>query len=191
MCLDITQLKKIIAKKQLEILPDIMQHAVISNDSCTELSLGIRSGVCKSIWNKWNCTSSKISIQEDNDLRLVWLWRCDLLGNGGEEQDCQQGKAHRRGQVTIFHDNTRQYTANIAKEALNDVEWEVQSHPPYSPNLAPTDYHIFLAMSNQMRRVTFATMKTSKTVSTTSLRPGPVTFVETVSINWSRSGSRL
>ena len=28
-------------------------------------------------------------------------------------------------------------------------------HPPYSPDLAPTDYHLFRSLSNQMRGLTF------------------------------------
>ena len=29
--------------------------------------------------------------------------------------------------------------------------WEVLSHPPYSPDLAPSDYHLFGFVKNQMR----------------------------------------
>ena len=67
----------------------------------------------------------------------------------------QEKRAHRRGQVILLHDNARPHKANIVKEALNDLEWEVLPHPPYSPDLAPTDYHLFLSMSNQIRDVTF------------------------------------
>ncbi|UYV74067.1 hypothetical protein LAZ67_11002025 [Cordylochernes scorpioides] len=35
------------------------------------------------------------------------------------------------------------------------LEWEVLQHPPYSPDLAPTDYHLFSSMSNHMRGTTF------------------------------------
>jgi len=29
--------------------------------------------------------------------------------------------------------------------------WEVLPHPPYSPDLAPSDYHLFGFVKNQMR----------------------------------------
>jgi len=29
--------------------------------------------------------------------------------------------------------------------------WEVLPHPPYSPDLAPSDYHLFGAVKNQMQ----------------------------------------
>ena len=32
-----------------------------------------------------------------------------------------------------------------------DLGWEVLTHPPYSPDLAPTDYHLFRYLSNSLR----------------------------------------
>ncbi|KAK6767032.1 hypothetical protein RB195_026354 [Necator americanus] len=67
----------------------------------------------------------------------------------------QLKRPHRRGQVILLHDNARPHTANIVKAALQELDWEVLQHPPYSPDLAPTDYHLFRSLSNQMRGVTF------------------------------------
>lgn len=75
----------------------------------------------------------------------------------------QQKKTDRRGQVILLHDNARPHTANIVKEALNDLEWEVLPHPPYSPDLAPTDFYLFRSVSNQMRGVTFTNDEDLKT----------------------------
>ena len=61
----------------------------------------------------------------------------------------------RQGQVILLHDNARPHVAQVVKTALQELEWEVLIHPPYSPNLAPTDYHLFRSLSNQMRGVTF------------------------------------
>lgn len=61
----------------------------------------------------------------------------------------------RQGQVILLHDNARPHVAQVVKTALQELEWEVLQHPPYSPDLAPTDYHLFRSMSNQMRGVTF------------------------------------
>ncbi|KAK6760575.1 hypothetical protein RB195_021874 [Necator americanus] len=67
----------------------------------------------------------------------------------------QLKRPHRRGQVILLHDNARPHTANIVKAALQELDWEVLQHPPYSPDLAPTDYHLFRSLSNQMQGVTF------------------------------------
>ncbi|CAK9833791.1 Histone-lysine N-methyltransferase SETMAR [Anthophora retusa] len=29
--------------------------------------------------------------------------------------------------------------------------WEILPHPPYSPDISPSDYHLFLALDNHMR----------------------------------------
>jgi histone-lysine N-methyltransferase SETMAR len=36
-------------------------------------------------------------------------------------------------------------------EKIENMGWEVLLHPPFSPDLAPSDYHLFGFMKNQMR----------------------------------------
>jgi len=43
----------------------------------------------------------------------------------------------------FFHDNARLHTANRTRELLDHFEWEVFDHLPYSPDLAPSGYHLF------------------------------------------------
>lgn len=56
----------------------------------------------------------------------------------------------RRGKLTskilFLHDNARPHTANRTKELLNSFKWEIFPHPPYSPDLAPSDFHLFPKM---------------------------------------------
>ena len=33
--------------------------------------------------------------------------------------------------------------------------WDILPHPPYSPDLAPTDYHLFRTLSNDLREKKF------------------------------------
>ena len=40
-------------------------------------------------------------------------------------------------------------------EAIQPLGWEVLQHPPYSPDLAPTDYHLFRSLSNHMSNEIF------------------------------------
>jgi hypothetical protein len=46
-------------------------------------------------------------------------------------------------------------TANMTKAAIQELGWKIVPHPPYSPDLAPSDYHFFRAFSNNLRRVSF------------------------------------
>lgn len=48
--------------------------------------------------------------------------------------------------VILIHDNARPHSANVTKQLLQQFKWEVFDHPPYSPDLAPSDYHLFREM---------------------------------------------
>lgn len=44
----------------------------------------------------------------------------------------------------LFHqDNAPVHTSVIEKAKMQEWEWELVSHPPYSPDLAPSDYFLF------------------------------------------------
>jgi len=63
--------------------------------------------------------------------------------------------ANRRG--IVFHqDNARPHTSIVTRQKLRELGWEVLMHPPYSPDLAPSDYHLFLSMANDFAGEKFA-----------------------------------
>ena len=48
--------------------------------------------------------------------------------------------------VVILHDNARPHTAARTNDLIKLFNWEIFDHPPYSPDLAPSDYHLFTKM---------------------------------------------
>ena len=46
--------------------------------------------------------------------------------------------------------NTRPHTSLVTRQKLRELGWEVLLRPPYSPDLAPSDYHLFLSMANEL-----------------------------------------
>jgi transposase len=58
------------------------------------------------------------------------------------EEAIQQKRPGRRHGV-ILQNNTRPHTANMTNAAIQELDWEILPHPPYSPDLGPSDYHLF------------------------------------------------
>ena len=63
-------------------------------------------------------------------------------------------RTKRRGllskKVLLLHDNARPYTASHTVETINHLGFEVLEHPAYSPDLAPSDYHLFGPLKNAL-----------------------------------------
>ena len=58
-------------------------------------------------------------------------------------QEKRPAYASKRRKVILLHDNARPHVAHKFKQTLYDLEWEVLPHPAYSPDIAPSDYHLF------------------------------------------------
>jgi len=54
-------------------------------------------------------------------------------------------------QILLLHDNARPHSALRTVEAIQKFGWSVLPHPPYSPDLAPSDYHLFGKMKESLR----------------------------------------
>jgi hypothetical protein len=70
------------------------------------------------------------------------------------EEAIQQKRPGRHG-VILQHDNARPHIANMMKGAIQELDWKILSHPPYSPELSSSDYHLSRSLSNNLRRVSF------------------------------------
>ncbi|GBL77935.1 hypothetical protein AVEN_143266-1 [Araneus ventricosus] len=52
--------------------------------------------------------------------------------------------------VILLHDNAGPHTACKTQEFLQKFKWEIWSHPPYSPDLARSDYFLFLKLNEHL-----------------------------------------
>ncbi|ODM89227.1 Mariner Mos1 transposase [Orchesella cincta] len=53
--------------------------------------------------------------------------------------------------VFLLHDNAPSHTSRVAKQKLQDVGFIELHHPPHSPDLAPSDFHLFPKLKNYTR----------------------------------------
>jgi hypothetical protein len=58
----------------------------------------------------------------------------------------------RRGMLTygviLLHDDVHLHTAVCTRAVLEHFNWELFDHPPYGPDLDPSDYHLFTYLKN-------------------------------------------
>jgi histone-lysine N-methyltransferase SETMAR len=54
------------------------------------------------------------------------------------------------------HDNARPHVARKTVEKLNELRFIVLPHPPYSPDLAPSDFYLFSPLKSALRGKTYA-----------------------------------
>ena len=57
--------------------------------------------------------------------------------------------------ILLLHDNARPHTARATIDALETLKFEVLSHPPYSPDLAPSDFHFFPHLKSDLKGTHF------------------------------------
>jgi len=48
--------------------------------------------------------------------------------------------------VVLLHDNAQPHTAARTSDLIKLFNWEIFDYPPYSPDLAPSNYHLFTKM---------------------------------------------
>lgn len=74
-----------------------------------------------------------------------------------------QSSRPQREKVYFLHDNARPHTAKSTRLQLLELAWEVLPHPPYSPDLAPTDFHLFRSLNNYLQDKHYDDQKILKT----------------------------
>ena len=59
--------------------------------------------------------------------------------------------------VVLLHDNATPHTSVKTLEWLHKYNWEILQHPAYSPDLAPSDYHLFGPLKRELSGQGFTT----------------------------------
>uniref|UniRef100_A0A8R1HSS5 Transposase n=2 Tax=Caenorhabditis japonica TaxID=281687 RepID=A0A8R1HSS5_CAEJA len=71
-------------------------------------------------------------------------------------------KRPRRSAVHLLHDNARPHVAKATQAKLQELNWDTVPHPPYSPDIAPPDYHLFRPLKLFLKEKRFAKYKDLK-----------------------------
>ena len=68
----------------------------------------------------------------------------------------------RHDKVILQHNNARSHVAKPVKTYLETLKWEILSHPPYFPDIAPSDYHLFRSMTHGLSEKRFTSYEDCK-----------------------------
>ena len=70
--------------------------------------------------------------------------------------------AKKYDKVIFQHDNAQPHVAKVDKETLQALNWDVLPHPPYSPDVAPSDYQLFRSMAHCLAEQHFTSYEEAK-----------------------------
>jgi histone-lysine N-methyltransferase SETMAR len=121
-----------------------------------------------------NLVQRKSALQKINILCLVGYGKdyYELLGPNktiNSEVYCQQlDRANEflkekrqhlvNRKVVVFHQDralARPHVSEKTQQKIKKLNWEILDHPPYSPDLAPSDYHLFRSLQNHLNNKKF------------------------------------
>ena len=88
--------------------------------------------------------------------------------------------------MILLHDNARPHTARLTLETVEHLGLEVLPHPSYSPDLTPSNYHLFGPMKKMLGGQKFASdddvlarERWKQTVETATLQEGMLLMMMT------------
>ena len=83
------------------------------------------------------------------------LYRTQLMRLSRALKDKRPQYNERHDKVILQHNNARPHVAKVIKTYLETLKWEVLPHPPYSWDVASSDYHLFRSMAHGLANQVF------------------------------------
>ena len=67
-----------------------------------------------------------------------------------------------RKRVIFDRDDAKPHVSLMTRQKLLQLGWEVLIHPPYSPDIAPSDFHLFRSLQNSLNGKNFNSLEDCK-----------------------------
>lgn len=83
-----------------------------------------------------------------SEIVIADCYQCQLicLSHELERKRSYTGKGEHP--VKLLHDNARLHIASSTKYIIMGLGWDVLQHSAHSPNIAPSDYHLFRSIQH-------------------------------------------
>ena len=86
--------------------------------------------------------------------------------------------ALKMSKILLQYDNARRHTSLKTRQVVSSFAWTTISHPPYSPDLAPSDFYLFGPLKERLRGQHFSSDEEVKTTIRMWLKTQPVEFLQ-------------
>jgi len=96
-----------------------------------------------------------------------------------------------QGHVYFLHDNARPHVSRLTTQKIDELGWTIVPHPPYSPDMAPTDFYLFRSLANFMRGKIFSEAEEIRTELEKFFCSKPGEFYEGVFIHCQGVGNKF
>jgi len=61
-----------------------------------------------------------------------------------------------RNETLLQHNNARLHTSAATRDAIQRLDFSVLPHPPHSPDMAPSDFHLFPKLNEYLKGQRFS-----------------------------------
>ena len=90
------------------------------------------------------------------------LYRTQLMRLSRALKENRPQYYSRHDKILLLHDNAPPHVAVQVKNYLKTLDWEVLPHPLYSPDIVPSDYHLFRSMAHALSEQRFTSYEDTK-----------------------------
>ena len=110
------------------------------------------------IW--WDQRS--VRFLKPNETTTGAVYRTQLMGFSRALKEKRTHYYSRHDKVILLDDNALPYVAAPVKIYWETLKWEVSPHPPYSLDIAPSDFHLFRSMTHDLSEQHFTSYENTK-----------------------------
>ena len=151
----------------------------------------MKNGYCTIMWNGRDCGASEMNHHQPHQrpVLIQRRWCCVYSGIGRESsiislhlenhtinsnKHCSQlhqlkaalgekcPELVNRKRIIFHQRNARPHVSLMTREKLLQIGWEVLIHPLYSPDIAPSDFHLFRSLHNSLNGKNFHSLEDCK-----------------------------
>jgi len=99
----------------------------------------------------WDSQGPILKTYQERGTTITSATYCDILQRELKPAIRSKRSGKMSKEILLLYDNARPHTAAHRLETFKQLKWEAMEHPAYSPNLVPSDFHLFGLLKNALR----------------------------------------